>query len=264
MDLVTVVMCNWKDDVLLRSSVRSLLRSFTVDASLKVVLNEPQKESIEFLSDHNIEFVVSRKNRGPIAVDLLNPLVDSPYIVTVNDDQLFQKGWLERLVEVAKTPACSASCQLVEPEDTGNPLVFPMDLGFVGDESTAEAFYQKAENERVFRREARIGYIHPKMVKTSDWMSVGGYGLWDYGFGVGGQAADDYFAYRLWEKYGGQFRFYALADGCAVYHQISHTAKKLPAHVRHHNAGGYFKSRVGMTTQEFRNEIGGWGSPINY
>ncbi len=260
--LITVVLCNWKHPNLLKVCVNSLLNSFTVPTEIKVVLNESNYESVTFLQAHGIDFVSLQENRGTVAVDLLTPLIKTPYVVTINDDQLIHPGWQDDLLlKVEKFYPCMVAVKCVEPEDTGNSMVTCDNLGHVLELQTYEKFIANT-NQKKYQSDDVYGYNHPAILKTEDWKAVGGYscGLaFDY-FGLGGYCADDYFNYKIFELHKGNFRFIISGDSFA-YHQVSFTGKRLPNEIKNYDAHSRFVELTGITTQQFRKSID-WGQKV--
>lgn len=260
--LITVVLCNWKSHDMLKACVNSLLTSFTVDTDIKVVLNESDKESINFLHDHNIDFVSSTKNLGCAAVDLVTPMVNSPYIITVNDDQLFSENWQNGLLELYKDFYPVVPCSTcVELEDTNNSMVEVDNLGDILSPETLIKFRINCNNGK-YNRLNRYGYNHPALFKTSDWKAVGGYSLnipFDT-FGLGGYCLDDAFNYKIWKLYNESIKF-VVSGNSFVYHYVSYTGKRLPAHIKNFNAHGEFLKISQMSTSAFRSKIK-WGEVI--
>src|SRR5690606_8188795 len=103
----------------------SLLESLGTQGTVKVVLNEGlySKESIDVCFKHRVEFIVLGRNSGTLGVDFAASLVSTPYVCNANDDFLFHPGWVEDIVSlIEKYYPASASCSLVEPFYSGNPV----------------------------------------------------------------------------------------------------------------------------------------------
>jgi hypothetical protein len=237
---------------MLKACIESLNKSFTVEASIKVVLNQGDKESAEYLSDSGIEFVRLNENYGTLAVDFAIPLFDAEYVVNTNDDMLFHPGWDSDLIGIIeRNHPCSASCSLIEPVGTGNYVVKVDDLGDVENPETYQKFIDNWSQGKYKREHKKSSYTHPIMVKTSDWMKVGGYSSnFDMNF-FPGYSLDDSFPYRLWKLYGGAFKHIASNES-VVYHGISRTNNKLSPEVKARSGWDYFIKQTGMNIHQFR------------
>ncbi len=255
---VDVLICTWKNPTLVRSCLTSLRKSFSTDASVKLVLNEVKDqetdESVRILREEfpEVEFTTLPHNAGTLAVDHAIPFVDSEYVILANDDMLFSPGWDARLIEVIEEHGpCTASCSYVEPVDTGNPIVSVDDLGEPDAPGTEEKFLANIADGK-YKNVMFNSYCHPIMIKTEDFLKVGGYSAnmdraWFPGYGL-----DDYFPWRL-KQLDERYRF-ITSDKAFVYHAISRTMKKLSPEVRARSGWDVFQQRTGTSIIEFRNK----------
>lgn len=250
---LNVLMVSWRSPAMLDTCLQSLIDSFTVDASVKVVLNEADSESVDVCQKHKVEFVALNRNLGTLAVDCAASFSNAEYIVNTNDDMLFYKGWDANLIKIIEQNyPCSASCSLVEPYNSNNPVVFVDDLG----KTLAEAKCAFEENCKAgkYSLAHKISYTHPIMVKSEDWFRVRGYSNsfdWDFWPGYG---MDDYFPYRLWKVHDYRFRFIA-SGGDFVYHLGSATNNKLKPEDKSRSGWNAFITRTGMDIHQFRRAI---------
>jgi len=244
----------------------SLQKSFTVDAEIKVVLNNADLESILVLKERfpDVEFVVLNQNVGALGVDLFLPLLNSKYVANVNDDMLFYKGWDSYLIKMIESNyPCSATSSRVERQegyDTKDVVVD--DLGDMSEEATYDRFVENMRRGK-YRLDWSFTTYHPIVVRYEDYVRVGGY---SDGFDlkwVPGYALDDYFAYRLWKLHNEKFRFIA-SDIPFVYHNGGATTKRLKKeykygeddkYVNPYFQWSYFQDKTGMSIGEFRNIV---------
>jgi GT2 family glycosyltransferase len=238
---------------MLQACIRSLKRSFTVDAQIVVVLNEGDDESVRVLMAENLQFVRLDRNHGTMAIDFASHLFRSEYIANVNDDMLFHPGWDADLIDIVERyyPA-SASCHLVEPVASGNPVVVVDDLGPF--EQAHDAFVERQRAGR-YATVPRISHTHPIVVRASDYFRIGGYSdLFDPRW-FPGYCLDNYFCWRLWRHLGSSYRPITSGTSC-VYHGGSVTMKKLPLADRQRDTWSYFVQKTGMTVEQFKAAIG--------
>lgn len=253
MNKLSIVMCSWKSPALLKSCISSIQKSTSVDYKIMVALNEGDQESCNYLAENNIDFIRLSKNYGTLSVDFLSTLVASEYWINVNDDMLFHPEWDKDLISIIESNGnCSASCHLVEPVGTNNPVV---DVDNLGEVSNAySSFILNVNSKKYIREKNIISYTHPIMVKTADYFKIGGYSHnfdmnWFPGYGL-----DDFFAYRLYKLYDWNFKCITSKDSC-VYHGISQTNNKLDPKSKSRNNLDYFYHKTNMSIQQFRNKI---------
>lgn len=253
MKKLNVVLCSWRSPEILRVCIDSLLGSFTVEASIKVVLNEGDKKSIEILGDMGIEFVKLNENLGTLAVDFVRDLLDGEYWVNSNDDMIYHKGWDSDLIQLCEEyyPA-SASCGLVEPY-SGNPnIVLTDNLGPF--ETAKNQFLINHRNGKYKFDCRRVAYNHPILIRTNDFYSVRGYSdnfnldFWP------GYSLDHYFPWRLWKKHNENFRF-IRSEKNFVYHGVSMTNEKLDSFSKRLDGRAAFIKHTGMSVESFDQRI---------
>lgn len=251
-------LCSWNNPDLLRYCVDSLLIS--IDASIDriaVVLNEGDKQSIQYLHERNIPFIFNPENSGPLAIDFLKGYIErSEYFLNSNDDMIFHPGFMDDLVNIVQSyyPA-TASCGLVENFDSRNPAVVVDNKLKELNVDTARLFLSKQREGEYKRQFKTYGYNHPILCKSQDLLDIGGYsGNWDMNF-LSGYGRDDMFPYVLWKKFNEQYKF-IVSDQSIVFHLSSYTNKKLPFDYRKQNHNqDKFASLTGMSLNEFRNKI---------
>jgi GT2 family glycosyltransferase len=256
-------MCSWNNPELLEACIGSILPN--IDRNLDdvvVVLNESDERSCTFLKHNKISYVSLPENRGVLAIDYLKPFIEnSNYFLNANDDMFFHGDFLNNLIYlVDQNYPASASCGLVEPSQSdGYYSVFPnkiIDESLQGySQETLDLFY-KNYDEGKYHFESPISYYyHPILVKSEDFLRVGGYsGDWDADF-LSGYERDDMFAYKLSELHNFNFKF-ICSNVSFVYHLASKTMKKLPLDYRFYSLNSNnFHKKTGISTSDFRKKI---------
>lgn len=240
---------------MLDTHLQSLLESFTVPATVKVILNEGLlcKDSVDICFKHKVESVVLDFNSGTLGVDFGASMIRTPYVTVSNDDFLFHPGWIEDVISlIEKYYPASASCSLVEPFFSNNPVVFFDNLG----DTLQKAYRPFLENRAAgkYKLRQQISYTHPITVKTEDYFAVGGYSggfNWDY---WPGWSLDDAYCARLYKLHKG-FRSISSANSF-VYHLSSQSNKKLDPASKAKNNREVFQREFGVSIEEFRRNIG--------
>jgi glycosyltransferase involved in cell wall biosynthesis len=250
--MITVLIPSWKGADLLRVCVPSLQTSAKVPLQIIVILNEADPESIQVCKELGVEFISFKENIGTGAVDLAIPMIRYPYVLNCNSDMGFAEGWdLDLLEIINKFYPCSASCSLVEPVDTGNPVVISDNIGpFVPE--TIEKFRQYCK-EGKYKGQYRISYTHPILMKTEDFVRTG----YSDGFNpkfIPGYSLDDLMPFKLWKHH--NERAYPIASGRSfVYHGISMTNNKLTPSIKAQSGWDEFVKITGMNVHQFRQKI---------
>jgi GT2 family glycosyltransferase len=249
-----ILVPSYKGEPYLDVFLTKMKESLSVDAEIILILNEVHlDDSYNIARKHGVKIIASDKNYGTQAVDLAMPILNSKYVSNVNTDMIFHKGWdLDILNIIEKNYPCTASCSLVEPEDTGNPVVIYDDLGPFSFES-ADLFLEKVrKNHYIFND--MVSYNHPITVLTEDFIKTNGYSNgFDEAFWPG-YGNDDVWPYRLL-KLNPDYKF--ISSGMSfVYHAISGTMKKLDPSAKARNGWNSFIRECGMDIHSFKRQIG--------
>lgn len=251
---IAILMACWKSPELLRVSVPSILKSLTTDSELIVILNEADKESIDYLDSVGVKHIDKDTNYGPSAVDFAIPYIQEQefqYVANVNSDMLFSDGWDSETIKfLEENKPCTVSCCLVEPIHNGHSIY--ENLGNFLTEAKHEVFNKNVSNGK-YKTDVSVSYNHPIVCATSDFISVNGYSdnmkqIW---CDLKGRGLDDDFVYRLYKLHNGNIR-YLKSNTAFVYHGISLNSKKLTTRSPGREA---FKQINGMSIDDFRKLI---------
>lgn len=249
----SIFLCSWKNPYLLKKCIPALKKSFVLDSKIFVALNEADKESIEYLSNEKVSFLVTHENYGTQIVDALMPLAKSEYSLWMNDDMYLSYGFdfdLKTIID--KFYPCAAQCRGVEKRlTTDNIVIGDTSLPDWLDDEAYEIFNNRVNNG-YYKCDLIYGLFHPIAVKTRDVKMVNGFGD-DLNMNFfPGHSCDTYFAYKLWNlnnKYS-----FILSNKSFDYHGSSLTNKKLkaidPEADNRHNSG-YFMEKTGMDHPAF-------------
>lgn len=251
-------LCSWNNPDLLKGCIFSIIQSldFSKDG-IAVVLNEADSESANFLLNLKIPFMAVPENRGVLAIDYLKPFIEnSEYFLNTNDDMLFCLDFADDLIKIIEEnyPA-SSSCMLVENFYSNNPcVVVDTELKSEISIETYNTFINKWINNIYNKDQKIISYCHPICVKSKDYLAIGGYsGDWDMSF-RSGYGRDDMFAYNLWKLHGFNFK-HICSNTSFVFHASSASMKKLSQELKDENNLENFRSKTGISIQEFRQKI---------
>lgn len=250
---IAILMACWKSPELLRVVIPSLLKATKSDSEIIVILNEVDKESVDYLNGMKISYYDNLKNDGPAAVDYAIPYIKEvgfKYVANINSDMIFSDGWDVELIDLyEKNKPCTVSSCLVEPVHNGHSIF--EHLNFF-DKNTHEIFNENIKNGK-YKTNITVSYNHPIMCSVDDYIAVGGYSdnmeqVW---IDLKGKGLDDDFAYRMFKLHGGNTKF-LKSDKSFVYHGVSLNSNKLSSTGYGHEA---FKNKNKISTNEFRKLI---------
>jgi len=247
----------WRAPELLRVCVPSILNSISTSSELIVILNEADDESKTYLDSVGVKHIDCDTNLNVSGSDLALPYIlanGHKYVTIASSDMLYSDGWDTIMMEYLEANyPCSVSASLVEPVPGGGGQAYDV-INFFGD-GAHEEFNAYVSSGKYNVHMTNSHYGHPIMVRTEDFIAVNGYSdsmdmTW---VDAQGRALDDWYAYRLRDVRGPEFKFINLKHAL-VYHAISLNTKKHP--VQYDGRGGqYFLSKTSMTTREFFNSL---------
>jgi len=253
---VLIGLCSWNNYGLLSTCIDSLLNCIdTQKDGIAVVLNEGDLDSIEYLYRLKIPFVLNPNNGGPLAIDLLKPFIEnSQYFLNTNDDMIYHGDFITDLIDIIEQNyPCSASCGLIENFNSNNPCVLVDTSLKYYNNDYIQQFHENYLNKKYCTSHKLISYNHPIMVKSTDFLSIGGYsGNWNESF-LSGYSRDDMFAYELWKTH--QYKF-VCSNKSFVFHMSSGTMRKLsPSYRQENHNQNLFKNYTNMDILDFRQKI---------
>lgn len=225
---VAILMSCWKSPELLEISIPSLLKSIKTNSEIIVILNEPDIESINILKKYNIKRIDVMSNDGPAAIDYAIPYMQQigfKYVANINSDMLFSENWDGELINLyKKNKPCTVSCCLVEPIKGGQGIFDFLDFY---KKNSHDLFNKNLKNNK-YKTNLTYAYNHPILCSFNDYMVVNGYsnGLKKIWIDSKGKGLDDDFPYRLYKKFGNDFKF-IKSNKSFVYHAVSINSKKL-------------------------------------
>lgn len=251
---IAILMACWKSPELLKVSVPSILKSLTTDSELIVILNEVDKESVDYLDSVGVRHIDKESNLGPSAVDFAIPYIQETgfkYVSNVNSDMLFSNGWdKETITLLESNKPCTVSCCLIEPIYNGHSIY--ENLGNFVTNAKHDEFNKNIDDGK-YKTDVSVSYNHPITCSSDDFIKVNGYSdnMRKEWCDLKGRGLDDDFVYRLYKLYDGNFK-YLKSDKAFVYHGISLNSNKL---VRRSPGHQVFTQINGITIQEFRKMI---------
>jgi len=231
MNDVTVLIPCYKSPELLKVSIKGILESTVLDTHTIVILNDADKESIEYLDSVKVQHIDLKEALGPPAVDKAIPYLNSKYVTIAQSDHIFQSGWDKVLVELieSREDIMFACCGIVEPYKSG--AVFHRDnLGKFVNEETYKNFHKNCEQGKYDNGKYYITDAQPSLCRTKDFLTIGGYSnnfQADWFEITACRGLDIDYVYRMWNLY--NKKGYSIATNKAVvYHGVSLNQNKYP------------------------------------
>jgi hypothetical protein len=182
---------------------------------------------------------------------LLSAQASREWFLYMNDDVVCCPGWDTALLEAARaspSPLAMFFSTLIEPIDTGNPLVIVRDYGRTPDN------FDEAKLLANYSSPARPDVLgqgnQPTLVRRAHWLMVGGYSL-EFGPGL---SSDDDLLMKFWLV---GCRHFRVVGASRVYHFASRSTWR----VRRNRGGRTFVMKWGITQNEFKRRFLATGLP---
>jgi len=241
--LFSILLPTWNNLNYLKLCVDSIRRHSQFDHEILVHVNEGSDGTLEWLESSGIRHTYSSRNVGiPLALNGLAGIASKEWVLYLNDDMVCCPGWDSALVEAAQAEPDDlvfVSSRLIEPTESGNPVVIARDFG-----RTAEEFDETAllRNYLDGPRNDLFGYAsQPALVSRRLWHMVGGYSV-EFSPGM---STDIDFLMKLWVV---GCRRYRVVDSSRVYH----FACRSTGRITKNHGGATFAAKWGITENEFK------------
>jgi hypothetical protein len=175
-------------------------------------------------------------------VNLAAAKASRDWMLYMNDDMGCCPGWETALIEATRAqrdPFGMFFSTLIEPEDTGNPLVVVRNHGRTPDDFDRAALLAQCNTPQrpdLFGKAAQ-----PTLVRRDAWHMVGGYSL-EFGPGM---SSDDDLLMIFWVAGG---RHFQIVGASRLYHFACRSTKR----VRRNHGGRTFVMKWGITQKEFK------------
>lgn len=241
--MFSILIPTWNNLPYLKLCVDSIRRHSAFEHEILVHVNDGSDGTLEWVREQGLRHTWSKGNVGVcIALNDVARLATREWILFINDDMFCTPGWdtalVDTLRELGQKPAYLAS-RIIEPTDTGNPLVTVGNFGFGPDdfdETGLLAFAAKmdaADQNGVMQQ--------PTLVSRELWLRVGGYSI-EFGPGM---SSDNDFLMKLW------------LVGCRVFRavgasRIYHFGTRTTGRIRRNRGAREFLMKWGVTQRDFQ------------
>ena len=246
--MFSIVIPTWNNLECLKLCIASIQKHSAHDHEIIVHVNEGEAAdgTLAWVRSQGLKHSHARRNVGVcLSVNLLAAQASREWLLYLNDDMVCCPGWDSALIEATReAPANNLamfSSTLIEPTDTGNPLVLVQDFGKTPaefDETRMLANYKAQPSTDQAGRGSQ-----PMLIHRMWWHVVGGYSI-EYGPGL---SSDDDLMMKFWVVGCRMFRIIGAS-------RLYHFAEKSTRRVRRNRGGRTFVMKWGITQQEFHRD----------
>ncbi len=237
----SILIPTWNNLDYLRLCIESIYKNSRFKHQIIIHVNEGNDGTVDWLKEQKISFTRTGSNVGIcFGLNLARTLVETDYILYMNDDMYVLPDWDKYLLEEIEKIGRKMfflSATMIEPR-TNNPAALEFDAGDdlnTFDEDKLLANYAKLE-----KKDWSGATWPPNIVHKDVWDLVGGYSV-EFSPGM---YSDPDFSMKLWQA---GVRYFKGVGKSRVYHFASKTTKRLG------KTGGYYKfiDKWGITAKIF-------------
>jgi glycosyltransferase involved in cell wall biosynthesis len=241
--MFSIVIPTWNNLDYLKLCVASVRSHSAYPHEILIHVNDGSDGTLDWVRAQGLAHTHSSDNIGVcLATNYLAGKASRDWLLYMNDDMVCCPGWDSALVQAANaTPTRLAMffSTLIEPTNTGNPLVVVRDFGRGPqdfDEAGLLANYAAPTRPDVYGQGGQ-----PTLVHRMWWHMVGGYSL-EFGPGM---SSDDDLLMKFWAAGCRDFR---IVDASRLYHFACRSTNR----VRRNRGGRTFVMKWGITQGEFK------------
>lgn len=240
--MFSVLIASWNNLDYLKLCIESVRKHSRHDHEILVHVNDGSDGTLDWVRAQGIRHSHSRANVGVcLAFNELAARAKGDWLICLNDDMVCCPGWDSAYADAIRSAPVNLavfSSTMIEPRDTGNPLVIVGDYG-----RTPAAFDERKllDSYLATTREDVIGQAsQPTVIHRKWWLLVGGYSI-EFGPGM---SSDNDLWMKLWVV---GCRHYRVLGASRIYHfsQVS------TGRVRRNRGGRTFVMKWGITQKEF-------------
>lgn len=251
--LFSILIPTWNNLPYLQLCLRSLSSNSSHCHEVIIHVNEGTDGTLEWVKQQGLKHTHSEQNIGVCyAMNGLRPLVNTPYILYMNDDMYALPGWDDALIEEIRAIGHNKfflSATLIQPRPFFcKSVIAPADYG-----QTIETF----DEERLLREYKNLphgdwtGATWPPNVMHRDmWDLVGGYSV-EY---TPGMYSDPDLSAKLWHA---GVRLFKGVDASRFYHFEARSTGR----VVKNEGSTQFLRKWGITARTFMNDVLHRGEP---
>jgi glycosyltransferase involved in cell wall biosynthesis len=239
----SIIIPTWNNLEYLKLCIESIQRHSAHDHEILVHVNDGSDGTLEWVRSAGIRHSHSQKNTGIcLSVNYLATQASRDWLLYLNDDMVCCPGWDTALIDATRETPDRLSMffpTLIEPNETGNPLVIIHNFGRTPAEfdwSRMRTNYLTQPRTDIFGQGSQ-----PTLVHRIWWQIVGGYSI-EYSPGM---SSDIDLLMKFWVL---GCRNYRIVGASRVYHFVQKTTER----VRRNRGGRTFVMKWGITEREFK------------
>lgn len=236
----SILIPTWNNLPYLQACVRSIRKYSSYDHEIVVHVNEGKDDTLAWLDKEQIRFTSSNENIGICkAFNQMLPASSRAQVLYMNDDMFVLPEWDTQLVKaIPEQPHWMLSATMIEPTDTGNPVVRVIDYGQNLIQFTEEQLVM--EMDRLVREDWSGSTWPPVLLARDTLEAVGGFSE-EFSPGM---YSDPDLAMKVWQLGG---RYFKGVGSSLVYHfQAKSTGR-----VKKNNGRLTFMKKWGITPSAF-------------
>jgi glycosyltransferase involved in cell wall biosynthesis len=241
--MFSILIPTWNNLDYLKLCIESVRKNSAHEHEILVHVNDNADGTLDWVRAQGLTHTYTPHNVGVcLSVNSLAAKASRDWILYLNDDMVCAPGWDTALLAAAKattSPLAMFFATLIEPTDTGNPLVVVRDFG-----RTPQAF-DAARLTAQFATDPRADVLghgsQPTLVRRAAWIMAGGYSI-EFGPGM---SSDDDLLMKFYVMGGRDFRIVGTS-------RVYHFACRSTGRVRRNRGGRTFVMKWGITQQEFK------------
>ncbi len=240
--MASILIPTWNNLPYLKLCVENIRKASRGDHEILIHVNDGADGTLQWVREQGLKHSYSQTNMGVcLSVNHLAAQASHEWLVYMNDDMVCCPGWDTALFDTIRAAGTDFGLffpTLIEPQDTGNPLVLVRDFGRTPETFREEEMRAHCQWESRGDRNGVAG--QPTVVHRRWWHLVGGYSI-EYGPGL---SSDDDLLMKFWTI---GCRLFRTVGASRLYH-FSCTST---GRVRRNRGGRTFVMKWGITQQEF-------------
>ena len=241
---LSILIPTWNNLPYLKLVLKSLRLHSVFDHHIIVLINEGKDGTVEYMRDEtDLDYIHCKENVGVcFGLNIARTYASTPYLFYANDDMYFLPGWdkpIMKEIEAIGHDMFMLSSNLIQPFDTGEPLVLVKDYGAGPDSFEEQRILKECPD---FSKEDWNGSTWPpNVMPVKLWDLVGGMSA-EFHPGV---SSDWDFSAKCWMA---GVRYFKTLGDSFVYHFVGKSTSRM----KWNPGRDAFLNKWGMTPRDFR------------
>jgi GT2 family glycosyltransferase len=241
--MFSILIPTWNNLDCLKLCIASIRKFSDHEHEILVHVNDGSDGTLNWVRAENLRYTRSTQNVGVcIATNCLAGQATRDWLLYMNDDMVCCPGWDSALLDAAHRAGSNLAMffsTLIEPTETGNPLVVVRDFGRGPQDFDADGLL--SDHATPVRDDIHGVAAQPTLVHRASWHAVGGYSL-EFGPGM---SSDDDLLMKFWVA---GCRTFQVVGASRLYHFGCRSTNR----IRRNRGGRTFVMKWGITQREFK------------